>query len=39
MPDEADPKDNIDHVLKHLKDDSLPGHVAAEAARSSGRRD
>ena len=28
MPDEADPKDNVDRLLEHLKDDSLAARLA-----------
>ncbi len=27
MPDEADPIDNVDRLLKHLKDDSLAAQL------------
>ena len=27
MPDEADPIDNVDRLLKHLKDDSLAARL------------
>ena len=37
MPDEADPKDNVDRLLGHLKDDSLAARlVRAHRAPQAG---
>ena len=37
MPDEADPKDNVDRLLEHLKDDSLAARlVRAHRAPQAG---
>ena len=37
MPDEADPKDNVDRLLEHLKNDSLAARlVRAHRAPQAG---
>ena len=37
MPDEADPKDNVDRLLEHLKEDSLAARlVRAHRAPQAG---